>query len=73
MSDLARDIIEDAFYPWNVIATQGISGIRISIGTDIMPAIFVNKINVEVSFLGKAGNNFIIFSIFRLILNGAFL
>ena len=60
MSDLARDTIEDAFYPWNVIATQGISGIGISISANIVPAVFVNKINVEVSFFGKAGDNLII-------------
>ena len=60
MSDLARDIIEDAFYPGNMIATQGVSGIGISISADIVPAVFVNKINVEIGFFGKAGNNLII-------------
>ena len=72
MSDLARDTIEDAFYPWNMIATQGIFGIGISISADIVPAVFVNEIDVEVSFFRKAGDNLIIFSILRLIFNGAF-
>ena len=60
MSDLARDTIENAFYPGNMIATQGVSGTWISVSADIVPAVFVNKINVEISFFGKAGDNLII-------------
>ena len=60
MSDLARDTIKDAFYPGNMIATQGVSVIEISISANIVPAVFVNKINVEISFFEKAGDNLII-------------
>ena len=60
MSDLARDALKDAFYPRNMIATQGVSVIEISISANIVPAVFVNKINVEIGFFGKAGDNLII-------------
>ena len=62
MGNLARYTVEDAFYPWNMIATQWVSRIRISIGADVMPAVFIDEINMEVSFFGKAGNDFVIFS-----------
>ena len=73
MSDLARDTIKDAFYPWNVITTQWISGIGISIGADVVPAVLINEINVKVGLFRKAGNNLIIFSILRLVFDGTFL
>ena len=63
MGNLARNAVEDAFYPWNMVATQWVSRIRICIGADVMSTIFVNEINMEVSFFRKAGDNLVIFSI----------
>jgi hypothetical protein len=63
MSDLARDTIKDAFYQWNMITTQWVSRIGISVGANVVPAVFIDEINMKVSLFRKDGNDLVIFSI----------